>query len=343
MEAELWAFRVEEGLGNACALIFPDGSGGVVDWGTQRREPLDLLITLLQRSIRPRLRFVTATHPHEDHCLGLEGLLIRAIESGITIDRLLYPTPIAGSPNNFLRAARLRAKELGIQMSSVALTTLPESPPAPVIALGVTAPGEPRWFVQVLGPTDTAIGDEEVMSERGGRTPGNRSSLVLRFSFYDANGSMVRGRAILPGDATPATLNLARKRSIQFPELSLDNDAIVIPHHGSSHNWVPWFEGSLQGVAIVSAPSGRVKHPAPDTLQQVTRICGHGPDSQLYCTSYAGACHTAFGKGVQGAPARLDPCFGSVGIRLSTTHAPTLIYSDANGPGRRAFGYCCAR
>ena len=105
-------------------------------------------------------------------------------------------------------------------MSSVALTTLPDSPPAPVLALDTTSPGEPRWYVQVLGPTDTDIGDEEVMSERGSRTPGNRASLVRRSSFYDASGSMARGRAILPGDAGPATLNLARKRSTQFPDLS---------------------------------------------------------------------------------------------------------------------------
>lgn len=85
MRAELCVFRVEEGLGNACASIFPDGSGAVIDWSTCREQPLEDLAGLLNRVREPRLRFVAATHPHADHTLGLELLLSRLHERGVRI------------------------------------------------------------------------------------------------------------------------------------------------------------------------------------------------------------------------------------------------------------------
>jgi beta-lactamase superfamily II metal-dependent hydrolase len=346
MQAELWTFRVEEGLGNACALIFPDGSGGVVDWGTARPEPVDALLQLLRRVKSPRLRFVAATHPHADHTLGLASLLDKLVASGVKIDRLVYPTPLAGPGRNQLRAARQRAKLLKIPMSSVAVATLPESPPAPVLALGVDAKDKTnRWIVRALAPSDTAIGNVEVQAELTAKTPGNPTSLVVQFSFEGHAGPQAQGRVILPGDATPATLNYAQQRSMEFPELSLENDALVIPHHGSRHNWVPWFAGLIRGVTIVSAPSGRERHPSKDVLQEVVRACGSGSDSRLFCTSYAGACHAAFVinlRSSQTAPKRLDPCFGDIGIRLASDGSPAIILHDPLGPARRQFGHCRA-
>jgi hypothetical protein len=36
----LHVFRIDEGLGNACVLEFPDHSCGVLDWGTEQKQPL---------------------------------------------------------------------------------------------------------------------------------------------------------------------------------------------------------------------------------------------------------------------------------------------------------------
>jgi hypothetical protein len=343
MKAELWVFRVEQGLGNACALIFPDGSGAVIDWGTCRDEPLQELWRLLNRVNLPRLRFVAATHPHADHTLGLEQLLARFHADGAQIDRLVYPTPRGGPGENALKRARHRAKALRIPMSSIAVATLPGSPPAPVLAVGGNSADE-KWIVHAIAPIDTAIGNAEVQAERSGTTPGNPTSLVLQFGFVRNQVSLDQGRAILPGDATPATLNAARDRSLQFAELSLVNDGLVIPHHGSSHNWVPWFDGMIRGIAVISAPSGRPKHPSETVLKEAVRICGGGNASRLYCTSFAGACFSSFVQPSQatnaGAPQRSDPCFGDVGIELSPDAPSVIIGSDANGPNRRPFGHC---
>ena len=344
MEAELWVFRVEEGLGNACALIFPDDSAGVIDWGTERPEAYRALFERLGRRSEPWLRFIAASHAHADHTLGFEKLISDGVGNGIAIGRLLYPTPIAGSAHNFLRAARHLAKRLRIPMSSVSVSTFSGTAAAPVIADGVNPSNQDEgWCVRALAPADTAIANEEVMAERGSRTPGNPSSLILQFSFFDGAGACARGRAILPGDATSATLNYARQQSTASADFSLNSDALVIPHHGSSHNWVPWFQGLIEGFAMVSAPSGRPKHPSTQVLKELTTICGTGHTSGLFCTSYAGTCHATFGKGVTGAPNRLDPCFGDVGVRLSSSRPPEIMHCDNNGPYRRSFGHCRSR
>lgn len=346
MIAELWTFRVEEGLGNACALIFPDGSGAVIDWGTNRDDPLEKLFALLQRRRSPRLRFVAATHPHADHTMGIERLLSVLQARGVQIDRLIYPTPIGSPREGPLRRARHKARELRIPMSAIAVCTLPVMPPAPVLALDAD-PDQPtdRWSLRAVAPTDTAIGSAEVQAERAAQSPGNETSLVLHFAFVRNGRVQDRGRAIIPGDATPATLNFAQRRSREFPDLSLVNDALVIPHHGSKHNWVKWLGKTIQGVALVSAPSGRSHHPSQSVLTQLVRTCGAGTQSRLYCTSFAGACFARFVEGAnprqkRDAPARMDPCFGDVGVRLSPDQPPVVFEHDFAGPSRRHFGHC---
>src|SRR5712672_2793111 len=232
-------------------------------------------------------------------------------------------------------------------MSSVAVSTLPESPPAPPVAVGVR-PGHPDhgWIVRVIAPIDTGIGAAEARAERRGTTPGNETSLILQYAFRYRGKSHGRGRALLPGDATIATLRLARRKSEEFPELSLTNDALVIPHHGSRRNWISDLTDTLRGFALVSAPSGRVHHPSADVLRQAVSACGSGDDSRLVCTSFAGVCHAAWRKDSRGAgaqPGRLDPCFGDVAVRLSFDTPPRLIAHDPLGPARRQFGHCRPR
>jgi len=340
MQAELRVFRVEEGLGNACALVLPDGTLGIIDWGTARDEPLQQLLALAQRAARPRVRFVAATHPHADHTLGLAPLLSRLLDASVAVDRLVYPTAVGGLAEDHLRRVRFVAADRKVPMSSISVATLPQSLPAPVLALGVD-PEDPAcgWIVRVLAPIDTDLAAQETRDQRATRLPGNPTSLVVQFAFTRNELREQRGCAILPGDATAATLNGARRRAQEFPELNLANDALVIPHHGSHHNWVPWFADALLGVAIVSAPSGRDKHPSPAVLREVLQVCGSGEHSRLLCTSYAGACHRAYGA-ESGAPGRLEPCFGDISVALSPQSGARLIAHDERGPSRRSFGLC---
>ena len=340
MQAQLRVFRVEEGLGNACALVLPDGTLGIVDWGTSRAEPLRQILQLAQKAPGKHVRFIAATHPHADHTLGLAQLLDGLLDAGIAVERLVYPTAVGLPAEDHLRRVRIVALKRKVPMSSIAVATLPQSAPAPILALGFDPLEASRgWIVRVLAPTDTALGAEETRDQRAGRLPGNPTSLVVQFAFTRGEEREQRGCAILPGDATPATLNLAQQRAKEFPQLALHNDALVIPHHGSHHNWVPWFKDALLGVAIVSAPSGRERHPAPEVLRQAVGVCGSGDNCRLLCTSYAGACHRKHGT-EYGAPALKDPCFGDITVELSPQTGARLIDHDPLGPSRRRFGLC---
>ena len=101
-------FRVSEGIGNACAFEFPDGSLGIIDWGTQEDEPIKELD--LHEGLR--IRFILATHAHADHVLGIPKLMKACIASGTSIGRLVFPSGyMKGLGKDYLREARTIAKD----------------------------------------------------------------------------------------------------------------------------------------------------------------------------------------------------------------------------------------
>jgi len=333
---DLHLFRVEEGLGNAVLLRLPDATFGVVDWGTQRDRPLDRLLELVQGS---RLRFVAATHAHADHTLGLTRLLAACHARGIPIDCFVYPASTLNKPKSHLTRARRQAHDLEIQTSSVGVDEF-EGPEGhrepPWLAWGT------GWEVRVLAPATAEVADSEISALKGEIVPGNETSLVLLCRFKAAPGGPGSGRILLPGDATPATLSSALKTARRFPELTLDNQTFVVPHHGSSKNLPEWIDPLLHGLILVSAPTDSPHHPAPTALQRLARR-GHDPaGAGLFCTSYAQACRKAYGPGAGRWRSLVQPgpCFGDLTVEVPPSGPAVFQSSTARGESRRRFGYC---
>src|SRR6266481_7706475 len=118
---KLHVFRVEEGLGNACALEFPDQSCAVLDWGTQSDKALEKFLTLARGR---RVRFVAATHAHSDHTLGLACLLNACEEQGIKVEWFYYPASTLHEGQSHLTRAREEAQRLNIRCSYIGEDTL---------------------------------------------------------------------------------------------------------------------------------------------------------------------------------------------------------------------------
>src|SRR5437660_3176048 len=153
---KLHVFRVNEGLGSACALEFPDRSCGILDWGTEVEEPLEKVLELS----RHRLRFVAATHAHEDHTLGLGLLLRRCSALGIKPERFFYTAFTSGFNDRKISVFEaLRAVD-ELEIDSVPIgEDASESPP-----------GEPT--------TDSGLGRRRKLGH-----PGPRPSLDPYFQF----------------------------------------------------------------------------------------------------------------------------------------------------------------
>jgi hypothetical protein len=344
----LHVFRVEEGLGNAVLLELPDGSFGVVDWGTQRSKPRLRALNLMKGA---RLKFVAATHAHADHTLGLEELMAECAAAGIAVERLVYPASTLNTPEAALTRARIYAKARKIPMSSIEVDPFPGprgAPEPPWLAFGAD------WEVRVLAPTKDRVATAELGALKLGRVAGNETSLVILFRFLDAGGAgdfgLVGGgfveddgigRALLPGDATPATLRSAAETSRTFAGLSLDNQAFVVPHHGSSANLPTWIEPSLHGVVVVSAPTDSDHHPSAHVLERISRLRRATPAAHVFCTSYAGACAREYGRGTEEpALGRPGPCFEDVVVVVPRGGPAAVVSSSQDGASRRPYGYC---
>ncbi len=333
----LHVFRVSEGLGNACLIELPDATCSIVDWGTQ--DP-DTLAAVLEIIGERKLRFVAASHAHADHTLGLPGLLRACTGNGVEIERLVYPASSLHREASFLTRTRLVARDRRIPMSAIAVQDLssPLGPPKPPhLAWGK------GWEVRVLGPSSTRVGSSETRSLEQGVVPGNETSLVVLFRFTGDPEEPGIGRALLPGDATPATLQFARQTAASFPGLELDNQAFVVPHHGSSSNLPRWLEAHIHGVAVVSAPTDSRHHPAADVLLRLSRRTCSGETPRLFCTSYAGCCAERHGLPTEPSHRLLiqpGSCFGDVQVRVPRSQSATVVAATADGTARRPFGCC---
>lgn len=332
-------YRVEEGLGNACLLEFPDGSCGILDWGTQQEAPLESALTL---AARRGFRFVAASHAHADHTLGLAKLLRACHQCGIKVGRFVYPASTLNRESADLTRARRTAMECGIPMSSIAVDPFqapPESWQPPYLAWA----DDRSWEVRVLSPSVTGTALAEMRALGRGTVPGNETSLVVLFRFTGPGAGEGMGRAMLPGDATADTLGYARETATRFPELALANQMFLVPHHGSRQNLPEWLEGEARGVVVVSAPTGSPHHPAGEVLQRIRSWRADG--AHLFCNSYAQCCRQTFGRRARGAARMLvqpGGCFGDVVIRVPRSAAAGLERSSEDGQRRRAYGFCGA-
>jgi beta-lactamase superfamily II metal-dependent hydrolase len=334
----LHVFRVDEGLGNACVLEFPDHSCGVLDWGTQRDEPLEKALEIAGRG---RLRFVAASHAHADHLLGMERLLRECSRRGIAVEKFVYPASTLHKKNVHLTRARLTAEQLDIDAFAIGEDSFlapPDERQPPCLAWA----DDGSWDLRVLAPPLTAISRSEIKSLRLGIVPGNETSLVVLFRFLAAPVEEGVGRALLTGDATPATLSFARHTASRYPGLALENQAFLVPHHGSGHNLPSWLGSFIHGTAIISGTTGSPHHPALKVLQQLARwTCRSTPN--LFCTDYADGCAQSFAaRAAENEKHLVRPgsCFGDIVIRVPASRPAAVEETSVNGNLRRRFGHC---
>lgn len=333
----LHVFRVEEGLGNACVLEFPDQSCGILDWGTDAAEPLE---KILQIAVRGRVRFVAATHAHSDHTLGLRRLLTECAGRGITIEKFVYPASTLYGEQFHLTKARDTAERLKIPSFAIGEDSF-LAPPGERQPPCLTWAEDGSWDLRVLGPPLTTIARSEIKSMRQGIAPGNETSLVVLFRFLKAPLTEGLGRALLTGDATPAALAFARDIAERHGYL-IENQAFLVPHHGSEHNFPDWLRDYIRGLAVISGSMTSPHHPSHKVLQQLATWTG-GSSPKLFCTAYGHCCSQAFGNRAGTHEVHLvqpGNCFGDIVARITTTGPAEVVTSSAAGNLRRPFGYC---
>ena len=328
-------FRVEEGLGNAILLQFPDDTCAIVDWGTQSDEALRLVLDRTRKGIR----IVVATHDHADHTLGLAELFDACKASQIRIDRFAYPTSHLRRRCHLSRA-RLKARELDIPTSSIGIRTGPDGRSR--IECLAFDPGS--WEMSVVAPLTTDAAELEVSSFLHNRAAGNRSSAVVLFAFLNPQQNAVRGagKVLLPGDATNALLSQAAQIA-QENNTDLHNQLLVVPHHGGSKVVPGWLNDYVHGIAVISGRTNSPHHPAMTTLQSLALQTCCGTPKRLFCTSYAQACRNRFASESKKHERHLvgeGPCFGHLTFRVPRDQPATLKSSSDPGEQRRPFGWC---
>jgi hypothetical protein len=318
-------------------LEFPDHSCGVLDWGTQAAEPLE---KALQIAGRGRVRFVAATHAHSDHTLGLPGLLEESERRGIKIERFVYPASTLHGEQFHLTKARDTAEQLKIPSFAIGEDSF-LAPPGERQPPCLTWAEDRSWDLRVLGPPLTAIARSEIKAMRKGIVPGNETSLVVLFRFLRAPLGDGVGRALLTGDATPAALAFARDTAKQHGYI-FENQAFLVPHHGSEHNFPAWLRDDIRGLAVISGSMTSPHHPSHKVLRQLaTWTCGSSP--KLFCTAYGHCCSQAFGNRAgthEGHLVQPGDCFGDIVARVPVTSPAEMVSSSAAGNLRRPFGYC---
>jgi hypothetical protein len=333
----LHVFRVNEGLGNACVLQFPDGSCGVLDWGTKRTEPLEKALNL----IRPRLRFVAATHPHADHVGGMERLLLECSRRHIRVERFFYPAATLYDESRDFSKVLFTVERLKIESCQIGedsfLAPAGERKP-PCLAFG----DDLRWDLRVLAPPITLTSHAAIKSAMDEKVPGNETSLVALFRFLRSTRSDGIGQALLTGDATEATLYHAARTALAHG-YEIENHAFLVPHHGSGNNLPEWLVPCVRGVAVISGPANSQYHPAQATLEMLSRRTS-GTGSRLYCTAYGVQCAKAFGHLATTDYGRklVQPghCFGDIVVNVPEDEEAFVESTSADGRPRRQFGYC---
>ena len=325
--------------GNSIALVAPKtketpASLCVIDWGITDRQ---VFKDLLEKKEIEKVRFVLATHSHTDHTAGIPGVLKELVKLELRPDNVFFPAsgPMTLTKQDYIGWAKDFCEREKLNAIEVAIRDIAPDPPEKPFSIARS----PHWSIDVLAPAASSKLKEEVRSERNNKNPGNPSSFVVLFRYLGHPG--YEGRALLPGDATPALLRFAGDHADRYIEHRLDNDIVVAPHHGSKHNWPDLLYNHCKGLVVVSAGPGSKHHPSLDFLKPVSRHCKQGNgESRLFCTSYAYQCREAFAKRRQNDH-RLTkgPCFGTIVIELRTDGS-RVVKSNPDGDYRRKYGHC---
>ncbi|HEU4727825.1 MAG TPA: MBL fold metallo-hydrolase, partial [Kofleriaceae bacterium] len=211
------------GQGDAALVSSPSGANVLIDGGP---DPALVATKLAALGVK-RLDLLVATHPHEDHYIGLADVLAR-IPVGLVLDTGCRTPESASVPYlSFLRAVRVEG--------------VPQEHPV-------------RGDSYVVGGLRFDVLSPDRCWDETNSDP-NNDSLVLRLTVGDrtvlfANEPEAEAQQVMLGDGVP-----------------LAADVLNVPHHGAGTSIDPFFEAVHERVAVVSVGPNTYGHPVPHTLE----------------------------------------------------------------------------
>jgi competence protein ComEC len=211
------------GQGDAALVSSPAGANVLIDGGP---DPTLVATKLAALGVK-RLDLVVATHPHEDHYVGLAEVLSR-VPVGLVLDSGCRTPEGESVPYRaFLRAVH----DEGVDQDH------PTSGDVYVV-------GDLRF--EIVGPDRCWDGTN---------SDPNNDSLVLRLTAGDAtvlfaNEPEAEAQQAMLDDGVPLTA-----------------DVLNVPHHGAATSIDPFFEAVDERVAVVSVGPNTYGHPVPHTLE----------------------------------------------------------------------------
>jgi competence protein ComEC len=213
------------GQGDAALVTSPSGATVLIDGGPDPQ----LVATKLAAFGVKRLDAVVATHPHEDHCVGLPAVLSRFPVRLVVDSGCVTPESRSDTYREFLRSVH----EEGI----------PERHPTEGDVVYV---GDLRF--DVLSPD---------RCWHGTNSDPNNDSIVLLLTYREDSVLFANEPE---ADAQQAMLD-------QHEPLTAE--VLNVPHHGAGTSIIPFFQAVHERVAIVSVGPNTYGHPVPETLEEL--------------------------------------------------------------------------
>lgn len=327
--------------GNACWLELPENMIAVVDWGTTDKA---MRSALVNRAIESNgVAFLLATHAHSDHTSGLPGLLQDLLAAGVPVGAIYSSVSLPKISPGDDPAATRRTDYLR-RLAEIAL-------PHPEIEQAQVTIRESRWTsetrlwtsedervdVLAVAPSCTVARRQDLLGYANRNTPNNSTSIVVWVRNLDTGRSL-----LLPGDAEKETLAFAKRHCTQVLDTELTSDVLIVPHHGSTHNWNEEVAGLCTGLFVLSSPPGSDHHPAESVLSEIVERCKVGDAKNLACTGLAACCERRIlqqrSNIAQHGSLKRAACCGDITVTMS--NRIRVSFSNAMSSHYRSNGVC---
>ncbi|MFZ2024678.1 MAG: MBL fold metallo-hydrolase [Microgenomates group bacterium] len=229
------------GQGDATYIQFPRGKDMLIDGGPGGQTPKVLGCLAKHMSMFDReIDVVVLTHPQEDHLGGLNEIVKR-----YQVQYFVYSGRTAMTEGFTTLIKQIREKQIPVR---IAVT-------GEDIVIGKT-----QFSVLFPQPSSVAYAGKSTVL---GATDVNESCLVLRLSYGSFD-------ALFMGDAdSQVDPELVKQPFRTQGKL----EVLKVPHHGSktgmTEGFFTWI--GLTDTAIISVGKNMYGHPAPETLQQLTK------------------------------------------------------------------------
>jgi competence protein ComEC len=211
------------GQGDAALVSSPVGANVLIDGGP---DPTLVATKLASLGVK-RLDLLVATHPHEDHYVGVPEVLARVPVGLVLTSGCSTPESESAPYRSFLRAVRVAG--------------VPDEHP---IKGDVFVVGDLRFDV---------VSPDRCWS--GSNSDANNDSLVLRLTWA--------GVTVLFANEPEAEAQQAMLDN----EAWIASDVLNVPHHGAATSIDSFFEAVDERVAVVSVGPNGYGHPVPSTLE----------------------------------------------------------------------------